>query len=356
MQLASDVRIKKLVKTFGDVVAVDGIDLDIPRGAFVTILGPSGCGKTTTLRLIGGFDRPDSGEILIQGTRVTETPPHLRDTSMVFQSYALFPHLTVHENIGYGLRERGVNPGEIRTRVGEMLDLIELPDIADRKPGQLSGGQQQRVALARSLVVRPAVLLLDEPLGALDLMLRKQMQIELKRIQRQVGITFVYVTHDQDEALLISDHIVVMRAGRIEQQGTARQVFEQPASRYVADFLGASNILPVRVASRNADHANVIFAGRTLTVSQSLSSGSGPVALVIRPERIHLDSGNGWQATVIERAYKGSSILYRLRLQDGTEVLVDHPQASDGRLFAPGGSVMFSFRSEDASLVPAWAG
>jgi putative spermidine/putrescine transport system ATP-binding protein len=240
---AFDVEAIALYRSYGDVVAVDGVDLAIPAGEFFTLLGPSGSGKTTTLRLIAGFEQPDSGRILLGGTDVTRRPPYARNVNTVFQDYALFPHMTVEENVGYGLRVRGVRREERRTRAGEALEMVRLAGLGPRRPGQLSGGQRQRVALARAIVNRPRVLLLDEPLGALDLKLRQDMQLELMRIKDEVGITFIYVTHDQEEALTMSDRVAVFRDGRIEQVGTPADVYERPTSEFVAGFVGVSNVL-----------------------------------------------------------------------------------------------------------------
>jgi putative spermidine/putrescine transport system ATP-binding protein len=240
---AVDVRLLGVRKTYGDVVAVDHVDLEIEGGEFFTLLGPSGSGKTTTLRLIAGFERPDSGSVELSGVDVTGRAPYERDVNTVFQDYALFPHMTVAENVGYGLRVKGVPRRERKERVAEALQMVRLPNVGGRKPIQLSGGQRQRIALARSLVNRPRVLLLDEPLGALDLKLRQEMQIELKRIQQEVGLTFVYVTHDQEEALTMSDRLAVFNDGRIEQLGTPAQVYEHPATEFVAGFVGVSNVI-----------------------------------------------------------------------------------------------------------------
>jgi putative spermidine/putrescine transport system ATP-binding protein len=238
-----DVRVVGVRKSYGDVVAVDGVDLEIAPGEFFTLLGPSGSGKTTTLRLIAGFERPDEGRVELHGRDVTRAAPYERDVNTVFQDYALFPHMTVAENVGYGLRVKGVRRAERKSRVAEALELVRLPDVGRRKPIQLSGGQRQRIALARSFVNRPRVLLLDEPLGALDLKLRQEMQIELKRIQQEVGLTFVYVTHDQEEALTMSDRLAVFNQGRIEQLGAPAEVYERPATEFVAGFVGVSNVL-----------------------------------------------------------------------------------------------------------------
>jgi putative spermidine/putrescine transport system ATP-binding protein len=238
-----DVEAVALYRSYGDVVAVDGVDLAIAEGEFFTLLGPSGSGKTTTLRLIAGFERPDSGRVLLKGRDVTSRPPYDRDVNTVFQDYALFPHMTVAQNVAYGLMVKGIRKAERTKRVGEALEMVRLGNLGGRRPGQLSGGQRQRVALARAIVNRPQVLLLDEPLGALDLKLRHEMQIELKRIQREVGITFVYVTHDQEEALTMSDRLAVFRDGHIEQVGTPAGVYEHPESEFVAGFVGVSNVL-----------------------------------------------------------------------------------------------------------------
>src|SRR5215467_2279754 len=246
------VSLVSLTKHFGQLAAVDAIDLEIPSGGFFSLLGPSGCGKTTTLRLIAGFEHPSSGRVLLDGRDMAGTPPSKRPVNTVFQSYALFPHLRVFDNVAFGLRRAHVPRDEVRRRVGEALELVQLSDLAARKPGQLSGGQQQRVALARALVLRPAVLLLDEPLGALDAKLRRQLQVELKQLQEQVGITFVYVTHDQEEALTMSDRIAVMNCGRVEQVGRPREVYEEPSTAFVADFLGVSNLMDATVTKRSS--------------------------------------------------------------------------------------------------------
>ncbi len=257
MSAQIDVRLDRITKRFHEVVAVDDLSLDIERGEFFSMLGPSGCGKTTTLRMIGGFEEASGGTIYLGEADVTGLPPYKRDVNTVFQNYALFPHLTVFENVAFGLRRKKVTSDSISTRVREMLDLVELPGYESRRPAQLSGGQQQRVALARALINHPRVLLLDEPLGALDLKLRKQMQLELKRIQTEVGITFIYVTHDQEEAMTMSDRIAVMRAGRIEQLGTPEELYERPTTAFVAGFLGVSNLLDGEVAGRDGSLVTV---------------------------------------------------------------------------------------------------
>ena len=286
-----DVRLERVTKVFGDTVAVDDLSLEIEEGEFFSLLGPSGCGKTTTLRMIGGFEEPTRGTIYLGGRDVTDLPPYKRDVNTVFQSYALFPHLDVFENVAFGLRRRKVDRAEIQRRVGEALELVDLVGFERRRPSQLSGGQQQRVALARALVNRPKVLLLDEPLGALDLKLRKQMQLELKRIQAEVGITFIYVTHDQEEAMTMSNRIAVMRHGRIEQVGPPEDVYEHPATEFVAGFLGASNLLDGEVKERRGGVATIrLAAGGTVRVPEDRMPADldSVVKVGVRPEKISI--------------------------------------------------------------------
>ena len=346
-----DVNMRNVTKRFGTMTAVDAINLDVPRGHFVTFLGPSGCGKTTTLRMIGGFEHPDSGEISIRGEGMGNRPPHQRDTSMVFQSYALFPHMNVAENIGFGLRERKIPKRRINERVTEMLNLIELPTYGSRKPRQLSGGQQQRIALARSLVVEPTVLLLDEPLGALDLKLRKQMQIELKAIQQRVGITFIYVTHDQEEALTMSDTIVVMNNGRVEQEGSAEEIFERPRTRFVAGFMGAQ-IIDARIVDRDKTSLRLRIGANEITVPNTLPASATGVAVVVRPEKVRFDVADGWQATVRNRVYKGSVMSYHLTLADGTSITADVAHEGPGARPEIGQTLSIGLRPEDLVIIP----
>src|SRR4051812_45452254 len=280
-----DIRLVGVRKLYGDVVAVDGIDLDIRSGEFFTLLGPSGSGKTTCLRMIAGFERPDDGRIELAGDDVSRLPPAERDVNTVFQDYALFPHMSVGDNVAYGLKVKKVARAERAERVVDALKMVRLEGYGDRRPSQLSGGQRQRVALARALVNRPRVLLLDEPLGALDLKLRQQLQVELKRIQQEVGITFVYVTHDQDEALTMSDRIAVMDGGRVLQVGTPRDVYEEPGSRFVAGFVGVSNLLELPV-ERSDGGALTLTLGPDDAVSGAGDGRPGATAVVtIRPER-----------------------------------------------------------------------
>jgi spermidine/putrescine transport system ATP-binding protein len=319
--------------TAGDpFLAVDHIDLTVHDGEFFSLLGPSGCGKTTTLRMIGGFEQPTSGRIELQGQDVTWLPPYQRNVNTVFQNYALFPHLTIFENVAFGLRRKKVGAADVKKRVTDMLELVELPGYENRKPNQISGGQAQRVALARALVNKPAVLLLDEPLGALDLKLRKQMQVELKRIQQEVGITFIYVTHDQEEAMTMSDRIAVMNRGRYEQLGDPEVLYEKPQTRFVAGFLGVSNLLPATPNGGSEGYAGLRLAdGTTMRVPKALMDGhSGPVALGVRPEKIRLSEANDEIApgmnrlsgTLTDASYLGVSTQYIVRLPDGHNVTV----------------------------------
>jgi spermidine/putrescine transport system ATP-binding protein len=286
-----DVRLERVTKRFGDAVAVDDLSVDVDEGEFFSLLGPSGCGKTTTLRMIGGFEDPTLGTIYLGGRDVTDLPPYKRDVNTVFQSYALFPHLNVFENVAFGLKRKKVGRDEIQGRVDDALRLVQMTGFEERKPGQMSGGQQQRVALARALVNRPKVLLLDEPLGALDLKLRKQMQLELKRIQQEVGITFIYVTHDQEEAMTMSDRLAVMRNGTIEQIGGPEEVYELPQTTFVAGFLGASNLLAGEISGPSNGRTRIQTAGGDVLVADSdrVPSGVGPAVRVgVRPEKISI--------------------------------------------------------------------
>ena len=324
-----------LTKHFGQVAAVDSIDLDIPSGGFFSLLGPSGCGKTTTLRLIAGFEQPSSGRVLLDGRDMAGTPPSKRPVNTVFQSYALFPHLRVFDNVAFGLRRAHVPRAEIRRRVGEALDLVQLSDLAARKPGQLSGGQQQRVALARALVLRPAVLLLDEPLGALDAKLRRQLQVELKQLQTRVGITFVYVTHDQEEALTMSDRIAVINRGRIEQAASPRDLYEEPANAFVADFLGVSNLMDATANGPSGDVTQVRLAnGFSVEVRRGDISRRGGVKVVIRPERVLLEPAgatgpNRIPGMVTNVVYLGSGIQLAVHLASGQTVTALVPNNDD---------------------------
>ena len=321
-----------------DVRAVEHVDLQIAEGEFFALLGPSGCGKTTTLRMIAGFEEPTSGQILLHGRDMVGVPPFRRDVNMVFQQYALFPHMDVFENVAFGLRRKKVDKGEIKRRVAEALALVELEGRETRKPRQLSGGQQQRVALARALVNRPRALLLDEPLGALDLKLRQAMQLELKRIQREVGITFVYVTHDQEEALTMSDRLVVMNAGRIEQLGSPRELYEHPATRFVANFIGTSNLLTGRL-ERKGDTWALAGKGpdqRVLVADARDAREGQDVELAVRPEKIVLRTEQdppppdrtALKVKVDEVVYLGTSTQYRTVTDGGDAIAVYRQNAS----------------------------
>lgn len=304
----ADLELVRLTKTFGPFTAVDDLTLTIPSGSFFALLGPSGCGKTTTLRMVAGLERPTAGSILIGGADVTETRAYQRPVNTVFQSYALFPHLSVLENVAFGLRRTGGK--DALARAGAGLDLVELRHLADRRPGQLSGGQQQRVALARALVNNPAVLLLDEPLGALDLKLRRQMQVELKRIQTEVGLTFVHVTHDQEEAMTMADTVAVMNAGRIEQMGSPAELYELPRTVFVANFLGQSNLLRGTVAEDRDGMLGVDVGGvRVLVPVERAVDRSGAVLVGVRPEKIQLLTGD-------QEAADGANVLGPGRVTD----------------------------------------
>ena len=327
------VELRDIGKRFGDVVAVEGISLIVEPGEFLTLLGPSGCGKTTTLRMIGGFDFPTTGEVLIEGEAMGQRPPHRRPVNTVFQNYALFPHLSVAGNVGYGLEMARVPKTERRRRVAEALEMVRLPHVEKRKPSELSGGQQQRVALARALINRPAVLLLDEPLGALDLKLRKAMQLELKRLNREVGATFVYVTHDQEEALTMSDRIAVMNEGRVLQLGPPAEIYERPRNRFVADFVGQTNFLDGRLLRAANGVAEIELPG-TGTVRARVTDGAVPTGIVtiaIRPEKVALAGEarpaavQGWNAldgVVAELIYLGTHTQIVVRLASATTVVV----------------------------------
>ena len=335
-----EIRLERLTKRFGEVVAVDDVSLTIDSGEFFSLLGPSGCGKTTTLRMIGGFDLPTSGRIDLRGHDVTRDPPDKRPVNMVFQSYALFPHLDVAGNIAFGLKRRGVDAGEIRRRTGEVLELVNLPGYEKRRTNEMSGGQQQRIALARALVNQPNVLLLDEPLGALDLKLRKRLQLELKRIQMEIGITFVYVTHDQEEALTMSDRIAVMNRGRIEQVGTPEDLYDRPSTPFVADFIGTTNLLSGTVAAlREGESVIRLDSGDACIAGSDGCVPGKSIQFSVRPENIRLERAEATAAgrraaasaaarmpACVDRssrlAYLGSAVQYHIRTDGGLAVSV----------------------------------
>ena len=348
----ADVTLERVTKRFDDVVAVDDLSLEIPHGSFFALLGPSGCGKTTTLRMIGGFEEPDAGRILLGDREVTGVPPYNRDVNTVFQSYALFPHLSVFENVAFGPRRRGVGNPQLRGRVREILGLVGLEGLEGRKPRQLSGGQQQRVALARALVNAPRVLLLDEPLGALDLKLRKQMQLELKRIQHEIGLTFVHVTHDQEEAMTMADSIAVMNRGRIEQLGSPTDLYERPATAFVANFLGVSNLLRGRVEDGGAVR---LESGDAVRVpSGALGDRTGVVQVGIRPEKMRLaparEGENGLRGTVKETAYVGVATQYVVGTPAG-QLSVYVQNDTGGAPLAPDTPVDLSWSPESTFVV-----
>ena len=353
------VRLANITKRFGTMTAVDNVTIDVAAGEFLALLGPSGCGKTTCLRMIAGFENPDEGEVFISGEAIGGAPAYKRDVNTVFQNYGLFPHMTVLENVAFGPRNKGVDKATAHKQAQEMLDIVRLSDFGPRKPQQMSGGQQQRVALARALVNRPSALLLDEPLAALDLKLRKAMQLELKRIQREVGITFIFVTHDQEEALTMSDRIAVMSQGRVEQIGTPEEIYNQPATVFVAGFIGSANLLAATVSS--FDHEHVVaqtdggasvsspIAGREFTIGQR-------VTVMLRPERIALDDSEresrvGIWTTVTNRVFHGASSDVLVRTDDGTELVADL-EADDGLSCQVGERLWLSWAPGSAWILP----
>jgi spermidine/putrescine transport system ATP-binding protein len=366
------IRLVALEKEYGQAQAVRGIDLEIQPGEFFSLLGPSGCGKTTTLRLIAGFERPTSGQIMLDGVDLAPVPAHRRPVNTVFQNYALFPFQSVRDNIGFGLRYAKVSKAEHRRRVGEALELVRMTEYADRRPGQLSGGQQQRVALARALVLNPRVLLLDEPLGALDAKLRKALQIELKALQETVGITFVYVTHDQEEALTMSDRLAVMTGGRIEQVGSPSEVYTEPATAYVADFLGSANVMDVEVlgpaesvSGGAADRGTAFRLCEQVLVAGGASHAPGPAKLVARPERLSLTPLTGTSASspdgaggqvltgLVDRSvYLGASVNVVVRLSNGGTVTVGTPGHNPGQTYSHGDAVLVSLPPDALRLLP----
>jgi len=361
------VQLHGLTKQFDGHVAVDGIDATINGGEFFSLLGPSGCGKTTTLRMIAGFERPTAGQIVLDGVDVASGPPHERNVRTVFQNYALFPHLEVFANVAFGLRRHKVGRDETRRRVQEALDLVELAHLSARRPNQLSGGQQQRVALARALVLKPAVLLLDEPLGALDAKIRKQLRLELKALQEEVGITFVFVTHDQEEALSMSDRIAVMDAGRIEQIGTPAEVYENPATVFVADFLGISNLMDATAVGGAAGECAVHVGEFALTAGCGDLHARGPVKIVARPEQLELldHSADGHQNSLpgmVERTvYVGTTVQVIVRLAAGAAIQISLVNTAKAKRYRQGIPVLVHIPADalrvlaGASATPATA-
>ncbi|MEM6276173.1 MAG: ABC transporter ATP-binding protein [Pseudomonadota bacterium] len=352
------VDVRGAVKRFGDFTALETISLSILDNEFFTLLGPSGCGKTTLLRMIAGFEDVTAGEIFIYGEEIEKLPPHQRPVNTVFQNYALFPHMTVLENVAFGLEMRGKSKAEAAKRAGEMLELVQLPQFSARKPAQLSGGQQQRVALARALAPSPKVLLLDEPLSALDLKLRKAMQMELKSIQRETGITFIFVTHDQEEALTMSDRIAVMSAGRLQQLGDAREIYEAPKNMFVADFIGETNLLKARVtAVSGADASCELENGLTMVCDDAAGARTGKdVHISIRPERLIMrgDAGtDSWPATVAQNVFVGTDVQTVLTLAKGLTLTTRTQNSGAGRaaMFDPGAKVFVDVEPGAARLL-----
>ncbi|MDE0300889.1 MAG: ABC transporter ATP-binding protein [Candidatus Poribacteria bacterium] len=360
-----NITLKRVTKCFGDTVAVNDMSIEIAGGEFFSLLGPSGCGKTTTLRMIGGFDQPTSGEILIDDEAIGDTPPYRLDVNTVFQNYALFPHKTVAQNVGFGLQMRNVPKRQIKTQVREFLEMVRLPGYGHRKPAELSGGERQRVALARALINRPSILLLDEPLAALDLKLRKQMQLELKELQREVGITFVYVTHDQGEAFALSDRVAIMNKGVACQIGSAAEIYNEPNSRFVADFTGTSNFLDGRLLAIEGDmarvrlhnYSEVEFAGKH---NRDLCEGAA-VTMAIRPEQILLtvqppkDAFNFITGVIREEMYVGAMRQYTVEAPGGKSV-VAHQLSHVGRKESyrrTGDRVYLTWHPENATVLPA---
>lgn len=357
------VQTDRLVKEFGDLRAVDELAFEIENGEFFSLLGPSGCGKSTTLRMLAGFEQPTEGDVYVGNERITDVPPYNRDVGMVFQSYALFPHKTVGENVGFGLKMDGVDPEERSARVAETLELVGLPGFEDRSPTELSGGQQQRVALARALVIEPSVLLLDEPLSNLDLKLRKEMQFELKRIQSELDITTVYVTHDQEEALSMSDKILVMNNGKPEQIGTPREVYNEPANEFVADFMGESNILDARVVDVHNETLDIELNGSTqqsLSVPRSaltdtIDSTTENVSLSLRAEDLELINGAATDDETLEgevktKTFQGKATTFLIDI-DGEEVLVEAPGRRSQDRFQTGDRVQVKWDQQNCTVL-----
>jgi spermidine/putrescine transport system ATP-binding protein len=343
---AGELKLQGVTKAFGDFVAVDDLSLTVPAGSFFALLGASGCGKTTTLRMVAGLEEPTRGRIMLGGKDITQMRPYQRPVNTVFQSYALFPHMTIEQNVAFGLQQRRVAKGEIRPKVRAMLELVQLADYGSRRPSQLSGGQQQRVALARALVNQPQVLLLDEPLGALDLKLRRQMQIELKRIQTEVGLTFVHVTHDQEEAMTMADTVAVMNAGHIEQLGAPTEIYEFPASAFVANFLGQSNLLSGDAQGPSGgDVAVSAYGSRFAVPSARCRVTDGPAYLGVRPEKLHVtteavpEGHNAVPGIITDSSYVGVSTQYLVRAPWGEELSIFSPNSGTAGPLQPGTEV-----------------
>lgn len=347
-----DVELNNVTKRFGELVAVDDLNLTVEQGSFLTLLGPSGCGKTTTLRMIAGFEEQTEGTVSIQGEDVSGLSPYNRPTSMVFQSYALFPHKTVGENVAFGLKMRDVPKEERQKRAEEMLELVSLGGSQDRNINELSGGQQQRVALARALITEPTILLLDEPLGALDMKLREEMQVELKSLQEQIGTTFVYVTHDQEEALTMSDYVAVMNDGHLEQLGTTTDIYEEPETRFVADFIGDTNLLDGRYEKRD-DGASVIWGDIEVPVQASDEFANGDqVTVSLRPEKIHLEEENPRLSGIVEDViYQGNTMKIHVDIDGQRLVVEEHVERID-ELPEEGDKVSVTWDDRQTDLFP----
>jgi putative spermidine/putrescine transport system ATP-binding protein len=346
-----------VTKTYdGNTRAVDAIDLSIQEGEFFSLLGPSGCGKTTTLRMIAGFETPTKGVIEVGGADVTHVPAHKRDMGMVFQNYALFPHRSVGENVAFGLRMRGMDRTTIARKVADALAQVELVGYEDRRPGELSGGQQQRVALARAIVIEPRVLLCDEPLGALDKKLRQAMQFELKQLQRKLGLTMVFVTHDQEEALAMSDRIAVMNAGKVEQIGAPSDIYDRPSTRFVADFIGDTNLFRGEVI-RDGGGKSVLQVDQDLSIElAALPKAIGAVSIALRPEKISLaipsaHSGHGLDGVVESANFQGGSVLYRIEMAGGRRLLAQQPNNGSHELFQAGAAVALRWKPSDIVIL-----
>ena len=355
------VKLDNVRKQYGSFVAVHQADFAIGRGEFFAMLGPSGCGKTTTLKMIAGFEQPTAGHVFLEGEDVSQVPPHKRNVNTVFQQYALFPHMSVFDNVAFGPRSKKINESEVKSRVNEMLEVVRLSEFAQRRPAQLSGGQQQRVALARALVNYPSALLLDEPLAALDLKLREAMQIELKRIQREVGITFVFVTHDQGEALTMSDRIAVMSEGRVEQVGAPVEIYARPETLFVAGFIGSANLLPGTVMSSDGagtrvqllDGTQVVVEAGNSAPAASLSQGN-QVTVMLRPEQVVLDGEGSMKVFITDTVFQGSSVRVVGRTSNDTEVSALVPAGSNHRAPSAGETVSMQWHASAPYLLEGW--
>lgn len=355
------VKLENVRKQYGSFIAVHQADFSIGRGEFFAMLGPSGCGKTTTLKMIAGFEQPTAGHVFLEGEDVSHTPPHKRNVNTVFQQYALFPHMSVFDNVAFGPRSKKLPEAEVKTRVAEMLDVVRLGEFAQRRPAQLSGGQQQRVALARALVNYPSALLLDEPLAALDLKLREAMQIELKRIQREVGITFVFVTHDQGEALTMSDRIAVMSEGRVEQVGAPVDIYARPETLFVAGFIGSANLLPGTIVSSDGagtrvlllDGTQVVVAAGNSASSAALSQGN-QVTVMLRPEQVVLGDEGDMKVFVTDTVFQGSSVRVVGRTSNNTEVSAIVPAGTSVKAPSVGETVLMNWHASAPYLLEGW--